>query len=181
SKTCSSVTTMKSQSSSSSRLVRRGAVTVIRKVRIFGYRLFKDFTFEPNRRLNILVGENESGKSTLLEAIGLALTGRVNGRPAAEELNPYWFNHDLVADFFKARRSGKPVSPPEILIEIFLEDRDEFQRLLFGAHHSDPATRACAGVSFRVVPDPDYSAELEAHLRSDSSIIPVEYYRIDWR
>ncbi|GAF46483.1 AAA family ATPase [Rhodococcus wratislaviensis] len=87
----------------------------------------------PHPRFNILVGENEAGKSTLLEAIGLALTGRVNGRAAAEELNPFWFNQENVGEFFRDRQSGKPVAPPEIRIEIFLEDREEFQRSLFGA------------------------------------------------
>ncbi|MDK4268487.1 ATP-binding protein [Corynebacterium sp. KPL2850] len=40
--------------------------------------------------------ENEAGKSTLLEATTLALTGRVHGLSAAEYLNLYWFNRDAV-------------------------------------------------------------------------------------
>jgi hypothetical protein len=27
----------------------------------------------------------------------------MNGRPAAEELNPYWFNQDDMSEFFRAR------------------------------------------------------------------------------
>jgi len=96
-----------------------------------------------------MVGENESGKSTLLEALGLALTGRINGRPAAEELNPFWFTRTVASEFFKQRAQGNPVALPEIAIEVFLADRDEFQRNLYGAHNSDTPTRdvqesACA-------------------------------------
>ena len=72
---------------------------MITKVRICGYRIFREFEFKPNQRLNLIVGGNESGKSTLLEAMILALTGRINGRRASEELNPYWFNTDLVEEF----------------------------------------------------------------------------------
>jgi putative ATP-dependent endonuclease of OLD family len=154
---------------------------VIEKIRISGYRKFREFTFAPHPRFNILVGENESGKSTLLEAIGLALTGRVNGRTAAEELNPFWFNQQDVIEFFRAREEGKPVAPPEITIEVFLCDRDDFQRKLFGANNSEVPTRECAGVCLRVAPNPEYSMEIEAHLKSDSSILPVEYYMVDWR
>lgn len=154
---------------------------MIEKVRISGYRRFRKFTFEPHPHFNILVGENEAGKSTLLEAIGLALTGRVNGRPAVEELNPYWFNSDDVREFFVARRQGKPVAPPTIMIEVFLEDRDDFQRSLFGAHNSEIPTRECAGVCLSIIPDSDYYTEIESHFNSDTSILPVEYYRIDWR
>lgn len=154
---------------------------VIEKVRIRGYRKFRDLVFEPHPRFNILVGENESGKSTLLEAIGLALTGRINGRPAAEELNPFWFNQDDVAEFFEARKSGRQVAPPVVDIEVYLADRDEFARHLLGAHNSQVPTHECAGVRLRVEPDPEYADEIEAHLASETAIIPVEYYKVDWR
>lgn len=154
---------------------------MIEKVRVRGYRKLRDLSFEPHPKFNIFVGENGSGKSTLLEAIGLALTGRINGRPASEELNPFWFNQDDVKAFFDARKKGQNIAPPSIEIEVFLEDRDEFARHLLGAHNSETPTRACPGVRFRVEPDPDYADEIETHLTSDSQIIPVEYYRIDWR
>jgi putative ATP-dependent endonuclease of the OLD family len=154
---------------------------MIEKVRIRGYRRFRNLVFEPNARFNILVGENESGKSTILEAMGLALTGRINGRSATEELNPFWFNQVDVAEFFKARRDGRPMAPPVVDIEIFLEDRDEFARHLLGAHNSEQPTRECAGVRLRVEPDPEYANEIEAHFASETAIIPVEYYKVDWR
>ena len=71
---------------------------MITKVHIRGFRCFKELVFEPDEKMNIIVGGNEAGKSTLLEAISMALTGRVNGgRWAGDLLNPYWFNKDLVA------------------------------------------------------------------------------------
>lgn len=76
---------------------------MIRKIKIRGYRIHKDLTVEPNRGFNLIVGANESGKSTLMEAIALALTGRINGRSAAEELNPHWFNTDVVREFIEKR------------------------------------------------------------------------------
>src|SRR5262245_46496853 len=96
---------------------------VIDEVRISGYRRFQEFACRPRRRFNIMVGENEAGKSTLLEAVCLATTGRINGRSATEELNPYWFNQGTVKAFFAARARGERVSPPTISIEVFLEDR----------------------------------------------------------
>lgn len=53
---------------------------MITRIVIQGYRLFEEFELEPNPGMNILVGDNDAGKSTLLEAISLALTGRLNGR-----------------------------------------------------------------------------------------------------
>ena len=50
---------------------------VLRKVLIKNYRAFKDFKLEFSRGVNVIVGSNDAGKSTLLEAINLALTARV--------------------------------------------------------------------------------------------------------
>ncbi|EEF93701.1 hypothetical protein CATMIT_01665, partial [Catenibacterium mitsuokai DSM 15897] len=103
---------------------------MITKIKIHGYRIYKKFELAPNKRLNLIVGANEAGKSTLIEALTLALTGRINGRGVAEELNPYWFNTEIVADFVKRRLLGEAAPFPKILIEIYLEDRPELQELL---------------------------------------------------
>ena len=154
---------------------------MIEKVRVRGYRRFRDLVFEPHPRFNVFVGDNNAGKSTILEAVGMALTGRVNGRPMADELDPFWFNREDVAEFFAARARGEQPAPPTIEIEVFLADRDDFARNLLGAHNSDSPTRECPGVRVRIEPNPDYAEELEAHFASDTAIVPVEYYRVDWR
>ena len=153
---------------------------MITKIKIHGYRIYKDLTLEPNPKLNLIVGANESGKSTLMEAIGLALTGRINGRSASEELNPYWFNSELIEEFVRQRKLGNPVAWPEIRIELFLENRDELQKLC-GAINTDKPTNACPGISIRVLHDPAYSKDLDEWAKNVSPLLPVEYYSIDWR
>lgn len=154
---------------------------MIEKIRIQGYRIYKDFAFSPNPKLNLVVGANECGKSTLIEALMLCLTGRINGRWASEELNPYWFNTELVQAFLVGRRDGQPSAWPAIRFEVFLADRDELQHLV-GAHNSDIPTKACPGISLRVAPDPEYTEELEEWASSSlSDLLPVEFYEVDWR
>ena len=158
----------------------RGWTPLITKIKIHGYRVYKDFELKPNQKLNLIVGANESGKSTLMEAIALALTGRVNGRRASEELNPYWFNTALVEDFVKKCKNKEPVAFPKICIELFFQDSDELQQLC-GAINSEIPTKACPGVSMRVLPNPDYADELDNWAKDPSVILPVEYYMDDWR
>lgn len=153
---------------------------MITKIKIHGYRIFKDLTLEPHLRMNLIAGANESGKSTLMEAIALALTGRIHGRAAGEELNPYWFNLQMVSQFIQERRAGKRSPWPEIRIEFFLKDNDELQQLC-GAINSDVPTNACPGVCFRVLANPDYNRELEEWLKEGTPLLPVEYYAVDWR
>jgi predicted ATPase len=153
---------------------------MITKAKLSGYRIFRHFEFSPNQKRNLIVGANESGKSTLMEAIVLALTGRINGRRASEELNPYWFNTDLVDEFVQNRLKRKRVAFPEIRIELFFEDRDDLQHLC-GAINSEVPTKACPGISMRILPNPDYADDLENWAQNPSMILPVEYYMDDWR
>ena len=155
-----------------------GLKSLIERIIIQGYRRFHRLDIEPSPRINVLVGDNESGKSTLLEAIGLALTGRVNGRWAQEELNPYWFHQKHVAEFFHGYES-RSVPPPEILIELYFCDDDALQAFR-GVHNSQSLD--CPGVKVQVAPAADYSAEFGEYLASDPPpIVPVEFYSVDWR
>lgn len=80
-----------------------------------------------------------------MEAISLALNGRIGGRGILKELNPHWFNTDLVAEFLSLRKAGmKPALPPS-LIELYLQDTDELLGLL-GAVKADAPTNACSGI-----------------------------------
>lgn len=53
----------------------------IQKIRIQNFKCLKGpFEIELNKGLNVLVGNNEAGKSTILEAIHIALTVMYGGR-----------------------------------------------------------------------------------------------------
>jgi putative ATP-dependent endonuclease of OLD family len=154
---------------------------VIERIVVQGYRLLSNFHMEPTSGLNIIVGGNEAGKSTLLEAISLGLTGRLNGRSAQEELNPYWFSRSSVTDFFKTFNPEVPFTPPEILIEIYLSSSGPDLQLLRGVHNS--LGQDSSGLSMHIRPAKEYALELDAYMRGDKrpDIIPVEYYEVIWK
>lgn len=154
---------------------------MIERIVVQGYRLFRNFEMKPSAGLNIVVGGNEAGKSTLLEAIGLALTGRVNGRWVEDELNPYWFNQQQVADYFASLSTGTATAPPEILIELYLSSSDPDAHLLRGVHNS--LRIDAPGVRVHIRPSDDYAVEFAAYLadKTRPNILPVEYYEVQWR
>lgn len=153
---------------------------MITRIVIESYRCFETFDVEPNPGMNILSGPNESGKSTLLEAIALALTGKVNGRWVQEELNPFWFNRRQVRAFFERLSTDDPIAAPEILVELYMSgSEDAFQPLrgVYNSHGED-----CPGTSLRIAPSEQYADEFKAYLSSDPpTILPVEFYDVDWR
>ncbi|MGS2664596.1 ATP-dependent nuclease [Corynebacterium glucuronolyticum] len=154
---------------------------IITKVQIIGYRRFQNFTFEPEPRTNIIVGGNEAGKSTLLEAMMLALTGRVHGVRAAEYLNPYWFNKTMVHDFFAKPPSERTyLDAPEFRIDVYLEvDSQELEKFR-GVNNI--ALADSVGLSVWAHPDPEYKQELNEYFQQEDcpEVLPVEYYVVEW-
>lgn len=154
---------------------------MIKKVIIRGYRIFRELVVMPDPSMSIIVGDNETGKSTLLEAIALALTAHIDGRWAGEELNPYWFNNDLVRTFFDNVKAQTPAAPPEIEVELYFDSTaPEIQRMR-GMHNS--CREDSPGVALRVALNPDYAAEFCDYMQSSDrpDILPTEYFAVSWR
>ena len=92
----------------------------IKKIRIVNFKCFQDFCVELNAGMNILVGDNEAGKSTVLQAILLALCCSFEGRPLKYSLSQYLFNRECINRYL-SNIKNKP-QPPAITIEIYFAD-----------------------------------------------------------
>jgi energy-coupling factor transporter ATP-binding protein EcfA2 len=125
------------------------------------------------------VGRNDSGKSTLIEAINLALTGRVNGRMFAQELSPYYINLDATKEYVQALQSNAKAVPPTVIIEVYLDGGGEAE-ILRGTNNL-LGEDAC-GIRIQAKLSPDFEEEYRAFAATPSGIrlAPTEYYRVDW-
>lgn len=154
--------------------------SVIRKIIIKNYRCFESFQLDLNPHVNIVVGDNDAGKSTLLEAVNLALTFRLNGRKvAANELSPYAINTAAVRSYISGLASDPHTQPPEILIEVYLEDMPELTTLR-GTNNS--LQEDSPGVRFRAALSSEFVEEYLASIAqpADVRLVPTEYYDIEW-
>ncbi|RAG86237.1 ATP-dependent endonuclease [Streptacidiphilus pinicola] len=149
-------------------------------IAIKNYRAFRDFELDFDPSMNILVGDNDAGKSTILEAISLALTGRLRGRLIAQELSPFMFHQRAVREYLEALQSGTgDARPPEIIIDLFLEDTPA-SAALKGTNNLKKADEP--GVRIRAYLNSDFAAEYAEFIKDPDQVrlIPTEYYRVDW-
>jgi ABC-type cobalamin/Fe3+-siderophores transport system ATPase subunit len=152
---------------------------MIQKIVVQNYRTFQHLELAFDAGMNIVVGDNDAGKSTLLEAINLALTARRHGKPLAQDISPYVFNQEITRQYLAALQEGGRPTPPEIIIDLFLDDREECAGLV-GTNNL--LGEDAPGVRLRVGLDPDYTDEYNKCIQSPESIsvIPTEYYTVDW-
>ena len=144
--------------------------TTIRKIRLINFKRFQDYTIEPNERINILVGDNEVGKSSVLEAIDLVASGN-NRRVEAFGLDRL-LNNESVNAFNAGARTFENL--PELRIELYLSG--SFDHTMNGKNNTDGV--ACDGIRLVCAPNPDYRAEITEVLRSHDRYFPFDYYSV---
>ena len=154
----------------------------IKELTIENFKCFRGkFSLKLNEGLSILVGDNEAGKSTILEAIHLTLSGWLNGRYLKNELTQYLFNNEVVAEYLaniNDKEKQEKAVLPHILIEMFIggEDLPLFQ----GDGNSEGKKECC--VSLKIAFSDKYqSAYAELVKSGEIKTLPVEYYEIDWK
>lgn len=150
----------------------------INKVIISNFKSYrKPFCLELEKGLNILVGNNETGKSTILEAIHLALSGLSNGRYFINDLSEYFFNYESVQEYLLSLGSSSPLPPPEISIEIFIAG-DELP--FFEGNGNSTKKNEC-GICFKIELAEKYRGEYNEYVaQGNISALPIEFYEVNW-
>lgn len=150
----------------------------IERIVVDNFKAFRHLDLPLNPHMNLIVGNNEVGKSTLLEAIHAVVTGQLHGRSINYEITPYLFHQPAVDEYLACLRQGQSCSPPRIMIEAYL-GRDAALASLRGTNNSLGADTA--GIRLLIELNDDYCDEFDAYLRQhQGDSLPVEYYAVRW-
>lgn len=140
----------------------------IRKVVLQNFKKFETLTLEFDPRKNVLVGDNEAGKSSVLLALDLVLSG---SRSRIESLGfDTLFNQNAVKSFLDGAKRINLL--PELIIDVFLEEGDD--PALYGKQNllNDVAD----GLRLIIKPQDGYHAAINAVLSDPHPNFPFEYY-----
>lgn len=154
----------------------------IEKLILQNYKSFKERTvIEFNEGLNILVGDNEAGKSTILEAIHLCLSGILDGRYLKHDFHQYLFNYEIVNDYLTKIKTDKNFQLPELLIEVYFQSSDDLSEFE-GTYNSEHDYKA-QGIRFEIKLDDTYSDLYKdlIKLTDEQTSLPIEYFHIEWQ
>ena len=150
---------------------------MISKVILKNFKGFQSIEFECNSDKNILIGENGSGKSTILYAISLVLSGshiQIEKTSLAS-----LFNTDVISSFLTQKDINQL---PELFVEIYFNESVEEISSNFNLEgtHNSKETKSF-GVSLKITPNKDYAKEIEnALISSDWKVFPFEFYKVEF-
>lgn len=146
---------------------------VIKKIKFKNFKRFRNSEIYFNDDLNIIVGDNESGKSTVLQAIDVVASG---SRTKVDNIGlEYLFNINAIEEFMAGERKYNDL--PELYVELYLNEQSNYH--LNGQINSE--NLICDGLSLICKPNNELSSEIEEILQQDDICFPFEYYCISFR
>jgi predicted ATP-dependent endonuclease of OLD family len=144
---------------------------VVKKIKLHNFKRFADIEIPFDDQLNVLVGDNECGKSTILLALDLVLSG---SRSKVETLGlQSLLNSGAVSEFLAGEKTIDKL--PKLWIEVYLNEQGEFD--LNGKNHSDEG-KACDGLKMLCEPKSELGAVLHDILSQPEPNFPFEFYDV---
>ena len=143
----------------------------ISKIKIRNFKRFKSLDVSFNKDINILIGDNESGKSTILQAIDFVASG--SRYKVEQEGLERLFNIDCISEF-QANRSYENL--PILRIELYLDDIGDHN--VCGKNNLEKDT--LEGIKLVCKPDDNYREEIQSIISDPESIFPFEFYTIEF-
>ena len=148
----------------------------VTSLRIKNFKLFSEPRTFKFYNTSIIVGNNGVGKSTILEALNLALTGYYQGKNILKVLNQDLFNKNCVDSYLSSLRTEEKQEPPKIEISVYFDSWPECN----GDDTPDGSTGD--GFTFYIEFDEKYKEAYSALIKNNEiDSLPIEYYQIRWR
>lgn len=143
----------------------------IRRLVLKNFKRFKTLELEFDPELNILVGGNEAGKSSVLQAMDIVLSA---SRSKVEGIGlEALFNADCITEFLASAR--RIADLPELLIEVYFDDLPG-RHDLDGRNNSKGADHS--GIKMVCKPVDEYTKDIQAILADKHENFPFEYYGV---
>ena len=145
----------------------------IKKIILSNFKRFKYLELDLNSELNIFVGDNESGKSSILQAIELVARG---SRNRVEEIGlDRLMNIDEVNSFMSGSKNLATI--PEMRVELYFDSTSCME--LEGANNSLKDSDA-HGIKMVCKFNDEYSNHVNTLLSNQHAVFPYEFYSIDF-
>ena len=153
---------------------------IIEKIKVENYKIFKNKIIELNESINIFVGENDSGKSSILELISIVTSGKFGNINFERQLKANLFNFDIRNEFImQIKKLPEKAILPIIRIEAYCKNEEKYSDYK-GTNNS--LGEDCPGISVLVEMDNEYSKEYKNLVEKNEIYdIPIEFYKVQYR
>jgi predicted ATP-dependent endonuclease of OLD family len=145
---------------------------IIEKIKLQNFKKFQKLDVEINKDFNIFIGDNETGKSTILFALDIVLSG---SKSKIENAGiEHLFNKNTIAEYLNTEKNYSDL--PKLFIEIYINKQDTED--LNGDNNSDD--KNADGLKLIIEPDESYINEIINILKNENANFPFEFYKCEF-
>lgn len=148
----------------------------IDKIVVRNYKLLENVVIPLNSDVNIFIGDNDSGKSTILEALCILTTGKLKGYAFERQLKANMFTSTVRANYIQRILSGENIYPPEIVFEAYF-DGDP----IYKGSNNTLSEQEAIGINISVhIAEKNTELYKQMVKNGDIRDIPIELYTVDY-
>lgn len=149
---------------------------IIKRLIVENFKCFSNLDLEFNEDINIFIGDNGTGKSTILQALDIVFSG--SKKKVLDYGLENLFNKRAVNEGLRMKAYD---ALPQMSIFAFFEEDTKSPKYERFRGEKNPEHVEEYGIKFVCLPDEDYMEEIEKCLREDPPIFPYKLYKISFR
>lgn len=143
----------------------------IEKAIFHNFKRFKHLELPFDRTRNVLIGDNESGKSSVLLGLHLVLSG---SRSLFEQYGVERLLNSDAVNAFNKKDVHALTDLPRMYVELWLSPQGNFE--LNGKNNSKGTT--ADGLVMECIPNDDYSREIGEIINKPNATFPFDFYQV---
>lgn len=143
--------------------------------------MFEKRTIKVNNNLNIFVGDNDSGKTTLLEVLQIIISGKLGYYSFDRQIKTSYFNFKTREKFINKLTTKKVEIEelPKIILEAYFRNNEKMAEF---KGTNNELGNDCPGIRMTLEFNEEYEKMYKDMLSANEiSDIPVEFYIAKWR
>ena len=148
----------------------------IHKILVKNYKLLQSIIIPLNPVVNIFVGDNDAGKSTILEVLSILTTGKLNGFSFDRQLKANMFNRETREKYIADVSTGLQPEPPQIVFEAYFDGDPEYKGSDNELSEDTVGLRAVVAIS-----DSQTETYKRMLIAGEVRDIPIELYAVSYR
>lgn len=149
---------------------------MVDRIKLINFKNFRNETISFNSERNIFVGENGVGKSSLLQAIALVLSGSYSW---IESIGiDSMINNEAIFDFYRGEKIIEKL--PKLQIELYLKNYEGTRPYELNGKYNSSEIIA-DGLSLIISPNiEEFFNEIKELIENENCVFPFEYYKVEF-
>lgn len=146
----------------------------IKKLVLGNFKRFRTLELDFDKELNLLVGDNEAGKSSVLQALDLVMSA---SRSHVDSIGlESLFNAKCIEEFMSGPRNMKDL--PEMFIDVYVEGILAHE---INGNYNSKGGPPADGLRLLCAPNDVFSKDIADILKDKNSSFPFEFYDIQFK